>query len=106
MIIVPNQALGDVAVFCMEKLGMTDSDVDIHITECCLKDDNALGWCYDMLDGEIDIELEESLDDPTKILTLCHEMVHVRQAYRGDEEFCEHEANKLEKELYDEFTQK
>jgi hypothetical protein len=106
MIIVPNQALGDVAAFCMEKLGIIECDVDIHITECCLKDDNALGWCYDMLDGAIDIELEESLDDPTKILTLCHEMVHVRQAYRGDEKFCEREANKLEKELYDEFTQK
>ena len=106
MIIVPNQALGDVAAFCMEKLGIAEDSVDIHITECCLKDDNAMGWCYDILDGEIDIELEETLDDPTKILTLCHEMVHVRQAYRGDEKFCEREANKLEKELYNEFTQK
>ena len=87
-----------IAQFCVEELRIPDG-VDIIITECCLKKDNALGWTYDIHDNEIDVELEETLDDKEQLLTLCHEMVHVRQAARGDEAFCEKEAEFLEEIL-------
>jgi hypothetical protein len=93
--------LDDVKNYCIDQLGLFEYDIDIIITECCLKHDRAMGWCYDVHDGEIDIEIEETLSPDKKIITLCHEMVHARQACRGDESFCEDEANGLEQELYD-----
>lgn len=97
--------LSDVVDYCSVSLGIVEYDVEIVVTECCLKHDNAMGWCYDVVDGEIDIEIEQSLSPEKKILTLCHEMVHARQACRGDDTFCEDEANKLEEKLYDGYLQ-
>lgn len=87
-----------IAQFCAEELDIPGS-YDIIITECCLKEDDALGWTYDIHDNEIDVEIEETLDDEEKLITLCHEMVHVRQAARGDKVFCEKEAEFLEEIL-------
>lgn len=99
-----NALLGDVALFCAKELGVDQYNVRVIINECCLKHDNAMGWTYDLAFGnEIDIEIEETLSNDKKILTMCHEMVHVRQSCRGDEHFCEDEANKLEKELYEKY---
>lgn len=97
--------LDEVKNYCINLLGLQDYDIDIIITECCLKHDNTMGWCYDIHDGEIDIEIEETLSIDKKIITLCHEMVHARQACRGDDAFCEIEANELEGELYNGFLQ-
>lgn len=96
-------SLADVAKYCAKKLDITQYNVNIHISECCLKHDQALGWCYDLDGNELDVEIEQSLSADDKILTLCHEMVHARQAIRGDKAFCEDEANKLEKELYEQY---
>ena len=74
-------------------------DLDIIITECCLKHDGALGWCYDIHEGEIDIELDMNQSIESKALTLCHEMVHAWQ-FSQDRESCEDEAKKLEEVLY------
>jgi hypothetical protein len=98
-----NKLLSDVALYCAEKLFVDLYSVKIIISECCLKHDNAMGWTYDLFEDEIDIEIDKNLSNDKKILTMCHEMVHVRQAARGDEAFCEIEANKLEGVLYDEF---
>ncbi len=95
--------LDEVKEFCLKELDMRHYNIDVIISECCLKHDRALGWCYDIHEGEIDIEIEQTLSAKDKILTLCHEMVHARQACRGDETFCEDEANKLEGELYNGF---
>ncbi len=99
MISAPSALLSDVALYCSQELGIDFKNVEIHITECCLKHDRALGWCYDIIENEVDIEVDINLSDHDQILTLCHEMVHARQAIRGDATFDEDEANKLEKEL-------
>jgi len=102
MIYANTYELTDVANFCVERLDIS-RDLDINISVCCLKQDGALGWCYDIFDNEADIELEITMDREKTILTLCHEMVHVKQADRGDDEFCEEEAHRMESQLYDEY---
>jgi len=100
-----NALLGDVALFCAKELGVDQYNVRVIINECCLKHDNAWGWCYDIHDNEVDIEIEQSLSDKDKIITLCHEMVHAWQFSQGRES-CEDEANKLEETLYNGFLHK
>jgi hypothetical protein len=101
MISAPSTLLSDVALYCSQELGIDFKNVEIHIIECCLKHDGAFGWCYDIIENEVDIEVDINLSDHNKILTLCHEMVHARQAIRGDATFDEDEANGLEQELCD-----
>jgi len=99
-----SEELGNVAQWCAKELNIDTYDVKVIINECCLKHDNAWGWTYDLaFEDEIDVELDKNLSTNKKILTLCHEMVHVRQVCRGDENFCEVEANKLERELYEQY---
>lgn len=95
--------LSDIAEYCSKELGINKYEVDIYVSECCLKDDGAWGWCYDLDDGEIDIEIDKNISPKDKMITLCHEMVHALQVCRGDETFCEDEANNLEEELYNGF---
>jgi len=94
----------DIVNFCSEKLRIR-YDLDIIVTECCLKHDNAMGWTYTTHDGEIDIEIDKNLPFQDKILTLCHEMVHAWQ-FSQDRESDEKEALKLETELYNEYKEK
>ena len=97
-----SEELGAVAQWCANKLNIDVYDVNVIINECCLKHDGAWGWTYDLaFENEIDVELDENLSTENRILTLCHEMVHVRQVCRGDEAFCEDEAHELEEELYE-----
>lgn len=89
----------DVVLYCRHTLNIKKV-VDIHITECCLKHDNAWGWTYDEVEGEIDIELDINLSGESKLLTLCHEMVHAWQFSEGRESD-EAEALKMEGVLRD-----
>ena len=103
MIYADRPILLDVATFCMYRLNIP-IDINISIRECCLKDDNAMGWCYDDYDEEhgYDIELEETLDPVELAETLCHEMVHIKQFSQG-KDANEKEAEKLETILYKEW---
>jgi hypothetical protein len=101
MIYAVNEILADVALYCSKELDIR-KDLDIIITECCLEHDKALGWTYDEVEGEIDIELDKSQSVEEKILTLCHEMVHVKQFSEGDDSN-EEEAYNLEGGLRDGF---
>ena len=49
------------------------------------KVDDALAWTDYEGDGKFFIEIEESLDRREFIITLCHEMIHVRQFLAGVE---------------------
>lgn len=53
-------------------------DVDIDVDLLNLEDEGVKGWCFGM-DGEYTIELDCNLPADEMALTLCHEMVHVRQ---------------------------
>jgi Zn-dependent peptidase ImmA (M78 family) len=94
----------DIVNFCSKKLRIR-YDLDIIVTECCLKQEGAMGWAYTVHDGEIDIEIDKNLPFQDKILTLCHEMVHAWQFSQGRESN-EEEALKLETELYNEYKEK
>lgn len=90
-----------IIAFCIDRLSIR-KDLDVIVTECCLKHDNAMGWTYDVHENEIDIEIDVNLDKSDKLLTLCHEMVHVLQ-YSEGRDANEHEAYKLENKLYKEY---
>jgi hypothetical protein len=64
-----------------------------------------MGWTYDIVDGEVDIEIDKNLSTYDKIVTLCHEMVHVRQ-FSENRVADEKEAVSLEKQLYNEYKEK
>jgi hypothetical protein len=97
--------LTGIANYCVKELGLDEYDIEIVITECCLKNEGAMGFCHDVIEGEIDIQIDQNMSLKKKMITLCHEMVHARQACRGDEAFCEIEACKLESVLYNGFIQ-
>ena len=101
MIVAPNTDLIDMAIFCINELDI-DKDLNIFISLCRLKHDEAWGWTYDLDKDEIDVELDENLSRPNMLLTLCHEMVHVKQ-YSEDREANEEEALKLEEVLYNKY---
>ena len=52
---------------------------------CIQKVKDALAWTDYEGDGKFFIEIEESLDRRKFIITLCHEMIHVRQFLAGVE---------------------
>lgn len=103
MIYANRSLLVDIALFCRHKLNIPN-DINITIHECCLKEDNVMGWCYDDYDEECgyDIELEQTLDPVDAAETLCHEMVHIKQ-YSEGRDADEEEAEKLETILYKEW---
>ena len=101
MIYADHDYLVDVVYYCKHKLNIKD-DLEINIALCCLKHDGALGWCYDLHENEVDIELDQSQCKDSMMLTLCHEMVHVKQFSEGKESN-EEEANNLEQKLFDGF---
>jgi len=52
------------------------------------------GMCTEGEEGEILIQI--AIDEADPLLTLAHELVHVRQSLRWDYEFCEAEAEAME----------
>jgi hypothetical protein len=81
--------IGEVIEFCRDELSIMDE----VIVEVYLKDltkDNVHGWCVDSSefpgfgDNEYEIEIEETLNDDDMLVTLCHEMVHIRQYSEGN----------------------
>jgi hypothetical protein len=99
-----SELLLDIASFCQKRLDIP-KDINITISECCLKEDNTWGWCYDDSDNDYDIELEATLDPVDLAETLCHEMVHIKQYSKG-QEADEDEAYHLEGILYNEWKEK
>jgi hypothetical protein len=93
--------------FCRSELGIMDS-VKVEVSLEDLTEDNAHGWCIKPTDfhnfklNAYDIELEETLNDEEMLVTLCHEMVHVRQYSEGDKSD-EREAEELESVLADKY---
>ena len=94
--------MNDVIEYCRARLDIRH-DLDVIVTECCLKQDDAWGWTYDMYDKQIEVEIEQSLSLRDKMITLCHEMVHVKQ-YSEGLDADEDAAYRLEEVLYNEFT--
>jgi len=93
--------------FCRDELSIANS-VIINISLDDLTEDNAHGWCTNSSDkpgfnpNEYEIELEETLTDEEMLITLCHEMVHIRQYSEGNPSN-ELEAEKLESVLAEKF---
>lgn len=78
---------------CRKELNIPfETEVDIVKADLTVED--VKGWCYGA-DGEYVIELEKSLDDDELLITLCHEMVHVKQ-YSDGKNADEGEAYELE----------
>ena len=98
---------GRVVEFCRDEL-IISNNVIINVSLEDLTEDNAHGWCVKSSDkfgfnsNEYDIELEETLNDDEMLVTLCHEMVHVRQYSQG-ERSNEREAISLENELAEKY---
>ena len=99
--------IGEVIEFCRDELSIMDE----VIVEVYLKDltkDNVHGWCVDSSefpgfgDNEYEIEIEETLDDDDMLVTLCHEMVHIRQYSEGNPSN-EREAEELETVLAEKY---
>ena len=99
--------IGDVVEFCRDELCILGEVV----TKVYLKDltkDNVHGWCTDSSgmgdfnEYEYDIEIEKTLNDEEMLVTLCHEMVHVRQYSQGDA-VNEREAEELETVLAEKY---
>jgi|JMBY01.1.fsa_nt_gi hypothetical protein len=93
MIYAPPE-LTELAEFCYKELNLGKKvGVDIHYEKLDVD-----GWCVDG-DELYDIEINESLSLTDKMITLCHEMVHVRQ-YSTGQKVSEEEAYDLEGKLY------
>lgn len=100
--------IDDVVGFCFDKLNIR-KDVIVHVhLDNLLEEDGVKGWCHDdeviFEDDKIEyeIELEESLDDNEMFITLCHEMVHVKQ-YSEGRDADEDEAYELENILFEKY---
>ena len=99
--------IGEVIEFCRDELSIMDE----VIVEVYLKDltkDNVHGWCVDSSefpgfgDNEYEIEIEETLNDDDMLVTLCHEMVHIKQYSEGTPSN-EREAEELETVLAEKY---
>ena len=74
----------DVAYFCINKLTPRMKKLDIEIQINNLKD-NAVGYCMMQDDNRTyEIEVDKKLDIEEMIVTVCHEMVHVKQYARNE----------------------
>lgn len=89
------------AKFYMTELMPRVRNINIIIDVQKKLDDNAKGYCAQEASREFTIELKVDLLH-NMIITLAHEMVHVRQFIRK-QEINEFEAYGLEKLLYDRF---
>ena len=97
--------LRGVVDFCIKELNIRDEVVvEVYLED--LTEDSAQGWCHDDYDDDFchEIELEKTLNDEDMLVTLCHEMVHVRQFSTGNDSD-EKEANELENILAEKYKQ-
>ncbi|MBT6392627.1 MAG: hypothetical protein HOJ73_04490 [Nitrosomonadales bacterium] len=67
--------------FALSKLMPRKQNLDVTINLTSLKD--ADGYCHGIPGGEYEIEVKKGQSYPDLITTVFHEMVHVRQAERG-----------------------
>lgn len=79
--------ISNVVEFCRKELNIGEENNILVFLED-LTEDGVKGWCSDDLvevDGEIEyeIDIEETLSDEEMLVTLCHEMVHVKQYSEG-----------------------
>jgi len=76
--------VNDVAYWCINKLMPRMKKLDIEIQINNLKD-NAVGYCMMQDDNRTyEIEVDKKLDIEEMIVTVCHEMVHVKQYARNE----------------------
>ena len=78
------ELVNDVAYWCVNKLMPRMKKLDIEIQINNLKD-NAVGYCMMQDDNRTyEIEVDKKLDIEEMIVTVCHEMVHVKQYSRNE----------------------
>ena len=84
------------------------NEVDIEVNQCDLCDENSFGFCQIDGHGEFLIQIHNDLTIDEYIITLIHELVHVKQTLTGlkDYDRREEEAVIWEKILFQEYTQK
>ena len=74
----------DVAYWCVNRLMPRMKKLEIEIQINNLKD-NAVGYCMMQDDNRTyEIEVDKKLDIEEMIVTVCHEMVHVKQYARNE----------------------
>ena len=69
------------ALYVCRKFGMTPS---IEINFRCMSNDENYGYCCDLEDNEYEIDIKRSLRMRDMLITLAHEMVHVKQYVKGE----------------------
>tara|TARA_Y100000992_G_scaffold148558_1_gene99023 strand:- start:1304 stop:1705 length:402 start_codon:yes stop_codon:yes gene_type:complete len=78
------ELVNDVAYWCVNKLMPRMKKLDIEIQINNLKN-NAVGYCMMQDDNRTyEIEVDKKLDIEEMIVTVCHEMVHVKQYARNE----------------------
>ena len=78
------ELVNDVAYWCVNKLMPRMKKLDIEIQINNLKN-NAVGYCMMQDDNRTyEIEVDKKLDIEEMIVTICHEMVHVKQYARNE----------------------
>ena len=82
--------------------------MDIEVNQTDLSDENSFGFCQIDGNGEFLIHIHNDLDRDDYIITLIHELVHVKQTLTGllDYDRREEEAVIWEKLFFHEFKQK
>lgn len=76
--------VNDVAYWCINKLMPRMKNLDIEIQINNLKD-SAVGYCMMGYDNRnYELEVDKKLDEDEMIVTVCHEMVHVKQYARKE----------------------
>lgn len=83
-----------IVAFCKEDLCIMD-DIIVEVRLKDLTEDNVHSWCYESDSKSYNIAIEKTLTEDEMLVTLCHEMVHVRQYSEGDRAN-EREADELE----------
>ena len=83
-------------------------EVDIEVNQTDLSEENSYGFCQIDGNGEFLIHIHNNLDRDDYIITLIHELVHVKQTLTGllDYDRREEEAVIWEKLFFHEFKQK
>ena len=84
------QVAENVVYYMIKKLMPRLRNIEIEVKLKKLTDDDAVGYCM-MLDNRRDYLIEVSKDLTIKdfVMTLCHEMVHVKQGVRKEWAFDE-----------------
>ena len=100
--------LESVIDFCKKELGISE-EIEVAVFLDDLSEDGVKGWCHDddvgLLDEDeivYEIDIERTLTKEEMLLTLCHEMVHVKQ-YSNGQLANEDEEDKLEKVLAEKY---